>query len=118
MRKEFDPTKPVAYRNGEKAEIVAILDEPLTNGETIVAVLTHSDGDRSVRCHYKNGHFFRDGAASGEDLVNITPTIEVVRWAIIEESGTFVSSWGSEASARIAAGPGERVVRLTGSYEK
>lgn len=68
----LDLKKPVRTRSGCAVEILAVLKQPLSGGDAIVAIVT-SDGRRSLESYSPSGRYLWD-RASTMDLVNILTT--------------------------------------------
>lgn len=74
----LDLSLPLMTRGGSRALLVAVLPpERMTKyGETIVALVTDHDGDRTIELFQPNGHYFSPetpvlgGRTSFMDLVN------------------------------------------------
>ncbi len=120
MSNKFDPRKPVQTRNGRPTRIVAVLDEPLADGKTIIAVL---DGD--VLTLNADGSL-RSGRKSPCDLINIPEEVSVERWLVLERKTGAATSYVHDSMdsavqyVRNAMLNTDEwvVVRLTGGYTR
>ncbi len=114
VNKPFDPSKPFTTRGGEPSTLVAVLDKPQPNGETLVI----QDGSGKIHAYFSDGRYL-DDSQSVWDLVNIPERMEIDAWAVIDRHGRTVETWSRKEFAVNCANHylGARVVRLTGSYE-
>lgn len=71
----FDPKKPVQTRDGRKVEIVAVLDEPMSSGETIIARILGE-----LRLFHPSGQYYQN-KTDNFDLINI-PDQQPELWAV------------------------------------
>ena len=77
----FDPKNPVQTRDGRKAEIVKVLDKPLLNGETIIAIVEHRPEGMEVETYHYDGIYDETIVECSLDLINI-PDNEPELWAV------------------------------------
>lgn len=67
MSKSFDPTKPVQFRNGTPARILATD----LKGERPLAIAYELNGEESISRRNADGLFYGDESVSERDLVNV-----------------------------------------------
>ena len=74
----FNPHGPLMTRFGRKAELLAVLSpkRALSNGETIVVIVTDGDGNRTLEAYHADGSYFDDRRRSTMDLVNPARVME------------------------------------------
>ena len=121
MTKPFDPHKPCKQRIGHPAKVVAILEEPLDDGETIIAVTRDGAGRTCLRSFFDNGHFSYRESTCPFDLVNIPERVEIEAWAVVDvPPGRVVPQvyWLQAIAEDFQRRYGGIIVRLTGSYER
>jgi len=85
--KPFDPTKPVQYRNGEKAELLTTKGRQILNGENYPIITEDRTG--SIRTHKIDGHASLFAGESDFDLINIPEKRKVEMWVNMNANGSF-----------------------------
>lgn len=117
MTKEFDPTRPCRYGDGETPLAVFVLPEPLASGETIISVSRSG----SLSLHFPDGHLYKDCCSTvlSLDLINIPEEVEVTMWGVVPSGGKRARVvLATESAAEHHCRPSEVVVPLTGSYTR
>lgn len=71
---QFDPTKPVRTREGDKARIIAT--DRIGKSPIVAFVMGPEDEEEELYTYHEDGSFFRN-EESGLDLVNVPEQIEL-----------------------------------------